>query len=208
MNVKKMRYRTREEKLGIVSRRFGRYFGESVLDVGCDKKSLKAISNNYVGVDIYGQPDVMADAEQRLPFSSLSFDTVLAMDVLEHIDNIHIAFDELCRLSRKNVIIGLPNMYEWNYRLRFLFGKTVSPKYQLTPEEPLDRHRWLFSLGEAREFISERGKKSGFQITDEEIVYYDYQRLIAKLFTNVGKTIHPIGNSLFSFLYMAVLEKK
>jgi hypothetical protein len=82
---------------------------------------------------------------------------------LEHLDNIHYAFDELCRVARRYVIIGLPNMYEWRFRVMFLMGKRLSGKYGLPVEPPQDRHRWLFSLKEARCFVQERALKLGFK---------------------------------------------
>lgn len=95
----------------------------------------------------------MIDLEQGLPFKDKSFDTVVAFDVLEHLENIYKAFDGLYPVAKGYVFIGLPNMYEWRFRLLFVLRRKLSGKYGLPPEAPKDRHRWLFSLDEARECL-------------------------------------------------------
>ena len=66
----------------------------------------------------------------------------MALDVLEHTDDIYRANEELFRVARKNVIIALPNAYEVKGRLKFLIGRTLSGKYGLPLDPPSDRHRW------------------------------------------------------------------
>ncbi len=80
-------------------------------------------------------------------------------------------FEELCRVSRAYVIIGLPNMYEWHFRVMFLLGRKLGGKYGLPIDPPVDRHRWLFGLNEARNFVSLRSIKAGFRIIDEILAY-------------------------------------
>ena len=49
----------------------------------------------------------VADAES-LPFADKSFDTVISSHVLEHLPDFDKGFKELCRVSRKRVIVALP----------------------------------------------------------------------------------------------------
>ena len=83
------------------------------------------------------------------------------MDVLEHLDNIHEIFDELCRVSSKYIIISLPNPY--NDFMNFIFKGTKYNKnlkfYGLEPEKEVDRHKWFFSSTEANNFINKRSEK-------------------------------------------------
>lgn len=144
-----------------------------VLDVGCRGKGLKQALEGfvnqirYVGFDLHPPADVLADLEKGLPFRDKAFDVVVALDVLEHIDALHGAFEEICRISSNFVILTLPNMYELRARLKFLTGRPLSGKYGLPITPPLDRHRWLFSLREAREFVHKMGERCGFQVRQE-----------------------------------------
>ena len=202
-------FRGREDKLAAVAKLFSNYLVGDVLDVGCDAKHLsRSVQGRYVGVDIAGSPDIHVNLEDNLPFRDKSFDTVVAFDVLEHLDRLHFAFDELCRVSRSYLIIGLPNMYEWRFRAMFLLGKRLSGKYGLSCEPPTDRHRWLFSFEEARSFVRQRGAKNGFTVAEEVVGYYDYRRLMPKLVTILGKILATKGVSLFACRYWAVLKSE
>lgn len=179
--MKVVQFRGREDKLVLLGKIFLDYLQGSVLDVGCDRRSLsQVVTGPYLGVDISGTPDVVVNVEHGLPFRDRSFDTVVAFDILEHLDNIHYVFDELCRVAQRYVIIGLPNMYEWRFRVMFLMGKRLSGKYGLPVEPPQDRHRWLFSLKEACCFVQERALKSGFKLREEIIGYYSYRQLLPR----------------------------
>ncbi len=107
--MKAVQFRGREDKLALVGDLLSNYLQGSVLDVGCDQKCLSAfVKGRYIDVDIAGKPDLIVNVEYGLPFKDRSFDTVVAFDVLEHLDNIHFGFDELCRVAQRFVIIGLP----------------------------------------------------------------------------------------------------
>jgi hypothetical protein len=203
-----MVFRGREEKLVTIARLFSHYLIGNILDVGCDAKHLsRFVEERYVGVDISASPDVRASLGDSLPFQDKSFDTVVAFDVLEHLDRFHFAFDELCRVSRLYLIIALPNMYEWRFRAIFLLGNRLSGKYGLPYESPTDRHRWLFNFEEARNFVRQRGVRNGFIVNEEVIGYYRYRRLLPQLMTVIGKALTPKGASLFACRYCAVLKR-
>lgn len=121
----------------------------------------------YVGLDLCSGADTIADLGKGLPFGCAVFDVVVALDVLEHTDNIHRALEELCWVAGRFVVITLPNLYELKTRMRILLGHPVSGKYGLPVERPRDRHRWFFSFDEARTFITHSAKIGGFSILDE-----------------------------------------
>ena len=147
-----------------------------MLGVGCDRRYLAAfIKGKYLGIDITGQPDLVVNLEHGLPFRDRSFDIIIAFDVFEHLDNIHYVFDELCYVAKQYVIVGLPNMYEWHFRLMFLLDRKLSGKYGLPCDPPVDRHRWLFGLNEARGFVKQRAAKNGFAVVEEVFGYYSYR---------------------------------
>jgi hypothetical protein len=146
--------------------------GASILDVGADKGALgrylpAACSYSTLG---YGEAISLAyNLEQTpYPFQDCSFDVVLCLDVLEHLENIHTVFDECCRIAEKYIIISLPNPYA--DFIRFLYtgkymGRMKDMKfYGLTPEPEQDRHRWFFSPTDAKEFIECRSRKNKFSV--------------------------------------------
>lgn len=207
-DLKRFVFRGREDKLAEVARRFPQLLAGDVLDVGCDARFLEPnIQGHYAGVDIRGRPDLFVDLESDLPLRTRSFDTVLAFDILEHLNRIHTAFDELCRVSRTHVIIGLPNLYEWRFRLMFLLGQGLGEKYGLQAKPPEDCHRWVFGLREAREFVRRRALENGFKLAEECLGYYRYQRPAARILMAMGWLAAPRASYLFASHYVAVVRR-
>lgn len=168
-NIVSFIYTNREEKAKYTALKYGNFLKGSVLDVGCWNKDLKKYLDNdveYVGVDVAGKPDVFVDLEkQKIPFPNNAFDCVVCTDVLEHLDNIHETFDELIRLSRKYIIISLPNCYSVNF-LKIIKGEGGLKFYGLPIEKPKDRHKWFFNYQEAEEFVTKRAEKNNTKIIE------------------------------------------
>ena len=123
----------------------------SLLDIGARDQILGKILQrelpgriNYQSADIAPGCDHLVNLEQPLPFPDSAFDYVVALDVLEHVDNFHAAFKELYRITTHKLIIGLPNMAFLSNRVSFaLYGALATDKYDLRSEPTSDRHRWL-----------------------------------------------------------------
>src|SRR5213078_3208369 len=82
-----------------IAQAFPELFRRSVVDVGCRGRELRAALEQgvrYIGVDLGTTGDVQADLGRGLPLRSNSVATVVALDVLEHTDDIHTAFGEPC----------------------------------------------------------------------------------------------------------------
>ena len=149
--------------------------GRKILDVGADKCYLKQHLDegaSYRGIGLGGHPDQQVDLEQgEIPFPDNSFDCVLCLDVLEHLEHIHQIFDECCRVAREHVIISLPNPLCLVYN-RLCFGDyrpgQFTKFYGLPLEPPPDRHRWFFSYEEAEKFILYRAGLNGMRILQME----------------------------------------
>ena len=149
----------------------------NVLDVGADQCYLKEYLNDnaeYVGIGLHSDKlDLKIDLEkQPLPYEDNSFDVVLCTDVLEHLDNIYEVFDELCRVSKKYVIISLPNPHSvfWSYLKYGDYNEYQHLKfYGLPAEKPEDRHKWFFSTEEAKRFIQYRAKKNNMDIVQIDV---------------------------------------
>jgi SAM-dependent methyltransferase len=152
----------------------------SVLDIGCRNGILgKYLPRevSYAGVDLSPGPNVtrVCDLEKGIPFADASFDVVTALDVLEHVDNIWFAFDEMVRVARRQVMVVLPNSYHFRERLRFLRGREAG-KYVLGPDPIQDRHRWLLSYRSAHSFCAHRALRHG--LTRSESIMVDERRNI------------------------------
>jgi len=173
MQIDYVQFHQRQDRTQYLFDKFRPYLQGAVLDVGCDRAYLKSLLPHcrYIGIDLAGTPDVQLNLEQtdRLPFDDDQFDCVVCADVLEHLDNLHCIFAELLRVSRRYLIISLPN--NWNAaRVPLQRGRGSFAHYGLPPDKPQDRHKWFFSLTDARDFILERLKRHpNMQIIEERI---------------------------------------
>lgn len=134
------------------------YKDYSLLDIGCRTMALKPLlrsCKHYYGTDLTPGKDIfVCNLEDGLGFAEdKSFDIVCALDVLEHLEHAHHALSEALRVSRRAVIVTLPNMYHWTYRLRYLRGKVLSNKYSFPSSPIIDRHRWITDYNQSLDFI-------------------------------------------------------
>lgn len=94
-----------------------------VLDIGCADRSIRsnlAKAKSYIGLDypatacdLYGtRPDVYGDAG-KLPFGEAVFDSVLLLDVLEHVAAPEVALSEALRVLRSGgcLLLTIPFAY-------------------------------------------------------------------------------------------------
>lgn len=147
----------REDRTRWVFEHFAPVFREGrVLDVGCYQAPMRKFigKERYTGVDFVGDPDVVLNLEEcrSLPFEDRSFDTVMCIEVLEHLDNLHALAADLFRLSRRHVLISLPNAWR-DARMKIERGSGQIAHYGLPREAPPDRHKWFFNVSEATAFL-------------------------------------------------------
>ncbi len=147
----------RQHRTEWLFKRFSHLFSDGrVLDVGCFEAPLRNLigSSRYVGVDFSGNPDMILNLEtvNTLPFVDKGFDTVICIEVLEHLNNIHILAEDLFRVANKQVLISLPNCWR-DVRVRLSRGYGAVAHYGLPLAAPKDRHKWLFNTQEAVDFL-------------------------------------------------------
>ena len=167
-------YSTREQRMEYVWLMYNNILkGKTILDVGSDECHLKKHLGNestYWGIGIGGSPDQDFDLESGpLPFPDKSYDVVLCLQVLEHLENIHFVFDELCRVSRRHVIISLPNCLRYLWLLITKYGMETPDRlmkyYGLPLVKPEDRHRWFFDSIDAERFIRYRAELNQMKVS-------------------------------------------
>jgi hypothetical protein len=172
-----------DKAAGIVAA-FPQIWDGVVLDVGCRGRELRQALEgrpvHYLGLDLSLPADIIADLNEGIPLADAEADLVVALDVLEHVDAIYGAFAELCRVARRHIVIALPNAFVVNLRWRQLRGR-VGAKYGLPKEPPSDRHRWLFSLNDARAFCRHRADLSGWRVAEEAVVVGPRRRRVEPL---------------------------
>jgi hypothetical protein len=121
-----------------------------LLDVGCRGCELKSYVDDlldYEGVDLFqnstSSVKYVLDVSSGIPVNDGSFKYVVALDLLEHLDDFEAGLKELIRISNHKIIIMLPNIAHYSFRFRFLLTARISGKYDLFYKYGIDRHRWF-----------------------------------------------------------------
>lgn len=109
-----------------------------VLDIGCGdglflsfckEKGIEAQGVDFSDVAVAHCGEKGLKAQQAdistgaLPFADGAFETVVALDVLEHVYNPELLIAEMKRIAAQSVIIGVPNFSSFPARLQTLFGR-------------------------------------------------------------------------------------
>jgi methyltransferase family protein len=164
-------YTDRKTKARYVWLKYRSILEGRILDVGADACHLREHlppETYYRGIGLGAGVDQVVNLEEQLiPYPSESFDCVLCLDVLEHIENIHAVFDEVCRVTRKFAVVSLPNAWlDFYNMLRHGEYRPGQPMkfYGLPLEPPTDRHKWFFSADEAKAFVTHRASLNKVQI--------------------------------------------
>jgi len=144
----------------------------SLLDVGArDRVLLRHLDTTsiaYTSADLGHEHDLQLDLESKLDLPDQHFDFVVALDVLEHVEQIHTAFAELARVTRQCLIIALPNMASLRRRLSFLSSAWLGTgKYDLACAPPEDRHRWLTTYDEMNSFVTKNAQRTQLRLHEQ-----------------------------------------
>ena len=147
---------------------------KNILDVGCNEgyfgKNDSEISNKYYGIDIMDEAIKVAknhyeearvynlEKLETLGFDVNKFDYIIFGDVLEHIKNpIETLkfFSENYLNTNGKLIISLPNIANWQVRIKLLFGY-----FDYTETGILDdTHLKLYTYKSAKKLAEESGLK-------------------------------------------------
>jgi predicted SAM-dependent methyltransferase len=220
-------YNSRDARHVFLVDRFGKYLQGSVMNVGGggEKHLLRYVTpQEYVEIDVSGTPDLRIDLDREypLPVKDNRYDTVICTDVLEHLEELHRVFGELVRISRRYVILSMPNallgVRQYMRRTKYvgnsgIAGKDVgyfSKYYGLPVKKPTDRHRWFFSYKEAQRFFQENADTFGYRIIDEQAIGVKSSSVSGSIarFCVKGLFGEDLMQDLFYSVYWCVLEKR
>ncbi len=92
-------------------------------DKGIKGKGLDLSEEGVAKANAKGLDTKVFDfGSNKLPFPDNSFDTVVMLDILEHLYNPESVLKEAARVSKKDVIVSVPNFNSLPARLQVLFG--------------------------------------------------------------------------------------
>jgi len=159
---------------------FKNCFKGTVVDIGAGGSPAffrPKLGEKYFAADVNDlrcPPDIEIDLEKStLPIEDNSYDTVLCFDCIEHVEDIYSLFDELVRISKKHVIISLPNNWP-TFIWSILRGKNITHAYYGIHADPLPkgaRHKWWYNIEEAEEFLVTRTKKNNAKVVDLKYIF-------------------------------------
>jgi 2-polyprenyl-3-methyl-5-hydroxy-6-metoxy-1,4-benzoquinol methylase len=99
-----------------------KHAGKTILDIGCGHgvygKELLKKGYEYTGIEsneayvreARKHVNVLHMEAENLDFPDKSFDTVIMFEVLEHLEDPYAAMAEIVRVTRKNLIVSVPNL--------------------------------------------------------------------------------------------------
>lgn len=99
-----------------------KHSGKDVLDIGCGHgfNCIELNKRGYKCVGIEINKKYVKEAQkyieahhmsaEKLNFPDKSFDTILMLEVLEHLEDPYKALEEIVRVTRKNLILSVPNI--------------------------------------------------------------------------------------------------
>lgn len=207
-------FKNRKEKARYVFNTYQALLRGKVLDVGADKGHLHSYLKGkkvYQTIGLENYHHLKVNLEQHLPIKTNRADCVLCLDVLEHIENIHQLFDELCRITNKYLIISLPNSWmDFLVALKRGYWDEKRPLkyYNLPYRPPKDRHRWFYNITEAEAFIKFKAKQNKMKILRQD--YFglrEPKKTLTQIFFRILAKKIPLINFTVQSLW-TVLEKK
>jgi len=93
-----------------VANQLGFLQNETIVDLGCRDQILKRYLKGkykYIGVDLINvnkkNKTIICNLEKGLPCFKEKVDIVIALDVLEHLDNAHLIRDQLLKICKKKL---------------------------------------------------------------------------------------------------------
>jgi cyclopropane fatty-acyl-phospholipid synthase-like methyltransferase len=194
-----------------IANKIGFLNGETLLDIGCRDMILKKYlmgKFKYIGIDYQiknreSKDFINHNLENGLPEID-KVEIITAVDVLEHLESIHDIFASLFLLSKKKIVIALPNMGHYKFRINYFLTGNLSAKYNFPEKKIFDRHRWIPNYKSINYFVKTNVPKNW------TIVEYNYifERRRNYLFYFIEKLLSKIFPSIFVYEKIYFFVKK
>ncbi len=185
-----------------------KFAGKSILDVGCSTGDY-VYHLNQLGYETYGC-DLEKDKKwkkdparfkvadiTKLPYNKKSFDTVIAFEIFEHLENPSLALKSLKQVAKKNIIISVPNC-----ELPSVFNHAGVSFYHHIDKTHVNR----FTEDEIKKILRINGFKIDYfkaisPIRPEILFYYTW-RIPLSLAVLIGKVVSkfPFRRNIYSDL--------
>jgi len=177
---------------------------EPVLDIGCGYGWLSKLFDQYVGVDLdvnkvgmarkFGHKEFIVASIDYLPFQENTFKTAILYDVLEHLKNPSLAFEEVRRVSVKTIVahVDFESWYRffthsrdhlWLPRPKIVTGilkKMYDRVLYIKTSGLFTTPKWLNDIL-AKRFPNEIVYIAFRSKLDSKVSEYEYQRVAEKL---------------------------
>lgn len=182
----------------------------SVLDLGCGDGHLLAKLKDRGFTDLAGldiSEVAIAKAQtmgidskvfdffaEQLPYQDNSFDYVILLDVLEHLFRPADVLQEAARVSKKYILISVPNFNSLPVRLQVLFGRV--------PENnrPGKGHIYWFNYQALKNIF----KQNNLEIVELRVNTFWENKFLVKYLLNILKKLFP---KLFGLSFLIKVKK-
>lgn len=158
---------------------------DSVIEVGVGSGVLsgylkeRGFSVFTLDIDDSLEPDMVCDISGQYVDDVYS-DIVCAFQVLEHInlDNIEVAFDNICRMSKKNIVVSLPqNVFSFKFYFKIPLFRSLKllliiPKFRKNRYFQKNGHYWeIGNRGTSKKWLINNFNKRGFELVENYTVF-------------------------------------
>ncbi|MBX4209217.1 methionine biosynthesis protein MetW [Candidatus Parcubacteria bacterium] len=158
---------------------------------GLDLSDEGVAKANAKGLDT----QVFDFGSKTLPFADASFDAVVMLDILEHLYDPESVLKEAARVSKKSVIVGVPNFSSLPARLQTLMGRVPENN------QPKKGHVYWFNLPALKRAFA----AANLDLIDIRVnTFFESVPFVR----HVTKAFSKILPNVFSLSFVALARKK
>lgn len=181
---------------------------KSVIDLGArDQILLKFLPANwkYTGVDKFTPNlNLNIDVEENFKDINNKYDFVIALDIIEHLNNPIKFFENCKKICKRLIILNIPNAAYYQFRFNLLFTGELTEKFHFSGKFEQDRHRWFTTFYNTKKFLRNL-KTDGYDLKIEKIYKTRNKLRILQYFEKIFGLIFP---NFFCWSMLIFIEKK